>query len=719
MFLSDYVLIYEPDSISAQLLIYGLKESSVPCYYTAHWSEVLERAADPELRILVLHLDEPTPRVLSLLQQVNRNLRLPLPIFVTTSDPAEERIQVMMTAAGVHVLRKPYDIREVLALIQDRYEAEKKEALLFRQIQEKELLLQRLLEFQKRSVLMEEVNREILAARTDDPQSTRQVLVFALDTDLRFLYFTPDFERGFQMMFGRSPALGERLTDLPWPPSFLDIVAGLMDVFDGRTRESEFDFTVGLVRLRERILARPLRLEDGAIFGALIRSLELFAPPTSDAVPDVKLFAHFQPEFANLILMNLKRHYFVCDRDLHILYAHFTRTSSLLPGDLTGSPLEALAAEFPRSLPPEGEESLVRLRWALPDLKPQEYWTTIRPIAASLYPVAAWLVIVHSDLPDDTYQQLWCRALWNQDRLPLAVTDSSGALQQVNEAWRREFPAAPQHAETTSSEWLLQVGPRVRIRRKSWEVLRLPLGQDRSFLAVLIPASEPQRPKRWLDGPEVVSLIAHQWRQPLASIGSILNTLQLQMLQAPPLHENFTRKIAHLQTLVQHLSATIDDFRKLFDPSPHEEDVNVSLLSRAIHDLLAEKLVALDIDWRWELETEDLCVRAGRGLLAQALIELAQNSLTALGNTPPPRVLEWAVRRHPKGVIISLRHNGRPFPPEILHAIRERRKIEHGGLGLNFVCKVIRKKLHGTYRVTQDATSVTQIIRLPGVCRDE
>jgi len=65
---------------------------------------------------------------------------------------------------------------------------------------------------------------------------------------------------------------------------------------------------------------------------------------------------------------------------------------------------------------------------------------------------------------------------------------------------------------------------------------------------------------------EMISMIAHQWRQPLNAISLTTASLELKLRQDQfdPLY--FNSRLGRVSDYVQHLSATIEDFRNFFKP---------------------------------------------------------------------------------------------------------------------------------------------------------
>jgi len=65
---------------------------------------------------------------------------------------------------------------------------------------------------------------------------------------------------------------------------------------------------------------------------------------------------------------------------------------------------------------------------------------------------------------------------------------------------------------------------------------------------------------------EMLNMIAHQWRQPLSAISSIVNNVQIKLVMKEYSEEFLIDQSSQIENLLQHLSKTITDFRRFFMP---------------------------------------------------------------------------------------------------------------------------------------------------------
>ncbi|MDD5051313.1 MAG: PAS domain-containing sensor histidine kinase [Sulfuricurvum sp.] len=72
---------------------------------------------------------------------------------------------------------------------------------------------------------------------------------------------------------------------------------------------------------------------------------------------------------------------------------------------------------------------------------------------------------------------------------------------------------------------------------------------------------------------EMISMIAHQWRQPLASISAISSTLSIDVMMDDYKKDFFEERLESIAEIAQHLSSTIDDFRGFFKKEKKKESI--------------------------------------------------------------------------------------------------------------------------------------------------
>jgi len=206
---------------------------------------------------------------------------------------------------------------------------------------------------------------------------------------------------------------------------------------------------------------------------------------------------------------------------------------------------------------------------------------------------------------------------------------------------------------------------------------------------------------------EMISMIAHQWRQPLSAIGSTANNLSLKLMIDDIDKETCLKEIELISQYTQHLSKTIDDFRKFFKETKEKESLS---LKRLIEETLQIVQVSLKNN-NIALETEFDCTRP----LVSYTNELKQVILNLIKNAED--VLKEKKVSNPKITIIAgnddnshrliIKDNGGGIPEEIIDKIYDpyfSTKLEKDGTGLGLYMskKIIEEHCNGKIQTRND-----------------
>jgi len=77
---------------------------------------------------------------------------------------------------------------------------------------------------------------------------------------------------------------------------------------------------------------------------------------------------------------------------------------------------------------------------------------------------------------------------------------------------------------------------------------------------------------------EMISMIAHQWRQPLNAISLTSNNLSFKCILDDVDVEEFKKELALIDEYSQHLSSTIDDFKNFFKKEKEKELITLTMI---------------------------------------------------------------------------------------------------------------------------------------------
>lgn len=714
MLSSEFVLIFDSDPVNAALLKFALEEKGIRSLISQNWNSLLERLTNTDLRLLIFHSDDTLPVVMEQLREIYSRCFPNLPLILTTHDCTPERIQSLQEKAGVRVICKPYNFHSLIKLVQEKFVQEQADYFLYRELEFKESLIRHNQMLQEQVILLSAVNNELLKPRESNNNSTQELILLAVDTELRYLYFTPDHANGMRRIFSTDIQIGTKVTDFPWPESFRKIANVLAESFEGKEVSRDFYLNFDSVNLFIKAKAIPLKLPNQAVFGVLLRMDQYYADQIQDNIPRVTMNSYFHEEFVSMALRHLKGIYLVCDEHYQVIYCIQNQANLPPPSFFTNKPItEFLVNPLDLDQIKNRENSqALWVHWKFEPHTTKPLQTTYQKIKASIYHQAQHLIIIHTESSNQKDMAQFLVPLWEQEKFPIEVYDQDGRLLSTNRAWKlRMSKNVPQKTSlpirNTKSHQTL------RLHNRWWKVFFFPNQHLQTTTAVYIPLTSTKR-TRWLDGPEVVNLLAHQWRQPLAQLGSLINVLTLKTSMRPEAHHDIVEKLERAQFMIQHLSKTIDDFRKFMFPNKVKTQVDLVELCQTIALLFKEKIIELDVDWCWEIEYQPILVSVYSGLLSQALIEAIHNCFMALEKVDHQRNLTFKLRHSTDRAELEIQHNGKRFPSDVLNAFLHHKKLKSTGMGLKFIRRVICKLHQGHYKIFQDERGVTQLFQLPG-----
>jgi len=217
---------------------------------------------------------------------------------------------------------------------------------------------------------------------------------------------------------------------------------------------------------------------------------------------------------------------------------------------------------------------------------------------------------------------------------------------------------------------------------------------------------------------EMISMIAHQWRQPLSIVSMIVNNVLVDIDLDGVNEEQCKKSGANILEQMNYLSKTIDVFRDFFRPSNEKEKTDlIEILHEAesmIDASLKNNAIVLEI-------INPLNVRpqiSSRELL-QVIINILKNAKEALvTNEVKDPIIRIDISIEGENVCVDICNNGPSIPIDVLPRIFEpyfSTKDEKTGAGLGlYISKiVVEKHLAGMISASNTEKGVCFIIKIP------
>ncbi len=199
---------------------------------------------------------------------------------------------------------------------------------------------------------------------------------------------------------------------------------------------------------------------------------------------------------------------------------------------------------------------------------------------------------------------------------------------------------------------------------------------------------------------DMLSMISHQWRQPLSVISMSANTIKaLLELEEEISDENLKAFLKTIDDQTKYLSTTIDDFRNFFKPTKEREVISLFSVFDKLATLVEKVLTNNSIVLKF-VKAEDIKICTYPNQLIQIMLSFISNARDAiLENNSANPLVEISFKESQEEITIEVHDNGGGIDPSIKDTISQpyvSTKSKNGtGLGLYMSTIIAKKHLNG------------------------
>ena len=203
---------------------------------------------------------------------------------------------------------------------------------------------------------------------------------------------------------------------------------------------------------------------------------------------------------------------------------------------------------------------------------------------------------------------------------------------------------------------------------------------------------------------EMISMIAHQWRQPLSVISMDANNMLLDIALNEFSEKDAEKASQEILIQTQHLSKTIDDFRNFFKPDKDISQVHIEAILEDTYAIVADSLKNSNISYTTSFET-DIKVQAYPRELMQVFVNIITNARDViLTKAIKDSFIHIRVYDNGDYVTTEICDNGMGIDESILGKIFDpyfttKDELVGTGLGLYMSKMIIEDHLHGKIEV--------------------
>jgi len=219
---------------------------------------------------------------------------------------------------------------------------------------------------------------------------------------------------------------------------------------------------------------------------------------------------------------------------------------------------------------------------------------------------------------------------------------------------------------------------------------------------------------------EMIAMIAHQWRQPLAAISSSVIDLQMKIIlnkEDKQIVNHVENHLNDIENITENLTETIDDFKNFYKPSKSANKSTMNNIVNKSYSMINNYFSSYNIDTVFEYNSINE-ISVFENELVQVYLNILQNSREnfIIKETENPKIV-ITTQDHKDGVMVLISDNGGGCDEQILNKMFDpyfSTKYEKNGtgLGLYMSLKIVEEHHNGTITAsnTNDGLCFTIIL---------
>lgn len=216
---------------------------------------------------------------------------------------------------------------------------------------------------------------------------------------------------------------------------------------------------------------------------------------------------------------------------------------------------------------------------------------------------------------------------------------------------------------------------------------------------------------------EMISLIAHQWRQPLSAINGTVLNIDIELKKREIYIEDIDKNLDEIEELTKYLSKTINDFADFFSKNKQKEIFYISEIITQFKLLIP---IANSIDIVYEHQ-EEIEIMGYKSEFLQLFIIIINNAIYACNkNLSSHEQTEIIIKTYIKKnyICVSIEDNGKGIDKKDLKNIFNpyftTKNKQHGtGLGLYILKLIIENSMNGKVFVENGEKGAIFTIKIP------
>ncbi len=213
---------------------------------------------------------------------------------------------------------------------------------------------------------------------------------------------------------------------------------------------------------------------------------------------------------------------------------------------------------------------------------------------------------------------------------------------------------------------------------------------------------------------EMISLIAHQWRQPISELNAIILNIKLHYNLEKLTKPMLDKKTQEIENLLDYMSNTIDDFRTFFKPDKTKEKFYLTDSCKRVTDIASSMLNEHHIILIKNIDNK-ISINNYQNEFEQVVLNIITNAKDALinDNIPNPQI-KITLYKTDK-IFLEICDNAKGISPKVIDKIFEpyfttKEESDGTGIGLYMSKLIIEQNMGGELSVQSSKSGTCFII---------
>ncbi|MGF7058267.1 ABC transporter substrate-binding protein [Brassicibacter mesophilus] len=217
---------------------------------------------------------------------------------------------------------------------------------------------------------------------------------------------------------------------------------------------------------------------------------------------------------------------------------------------------------------------------------------------------------------------------------------------------------------------------------------------------------------------EMIANIAHQWRQPLNSLGLILSNIEDAYIYNELDNEYLHSSVEKSRRLILKMSETIDDFRYFSSPNNKKEKFSIYDNIKILLELVEENLRFNDIKVKFE-DIKNIEAYGYANQYSQAIFNIINNSIDALSvSSTEDKEIRISIHEEKDMAIVEISDNGGGISSDIADKIFDvyfttKQGSKGTGLGLYITKIIIENNMDGKIQWENTLDGICMKVAIP------